>query len=426
MRASSAKCVRRGRPRRSSGTPCVADHPRRHAVAPRELARAFLHLAACVPSPSVCLIADTRAVRRGRSRPARAPPTAGARRGGTTTRQRRARSRAAARPAPARRVNTDRDDVAAHRPSRSSRTASGRTTTCTAPSAVPSRRLHRPHGDSAPHGVATRRPRTVGRRRPGRSRGTSRRPRVDRPRQTRPGAPICTIRPSRMIATRCCDRERFVVIVRDVDRRQRVRSRSARISPSSRRRHTRSSAPSGSSSISRRGETASARASATRCCSPPESDATRRARSVAQADEVEHLVDAASACRAIGTRAIRSPNSTLPATSRCGNSAYSWNIEPEATFVRRHAPRGHRRPSARAGVEGLQAGDRAQQRRLARAAGPEQRDGLARADLEIDTGERDADRRSAPPPPRPGASTAPRAGVPARVRSRGSRPRSSP
>ena len=42
-----------------------------------------------------------------------------------------------------------------------------------------------------------------------------------------------------------------------------------------------------------------------------------------QADELERLADARSIC-VRSTFRRRSPNPTLPATSRCGNSAYCW------------------------------------------------------------------------------------------------------
>ena len=81
---------------------------------------------------------------------------------------------------------------------------------------------------------------------------------------------------------------------------------------------------------------------------------------------------------------MRSPNATLPATSRCGNSAYSWNIRPNRRRCGGTAARSSPSQRMRPGVERLQAGDRAQQRGLAAAARPEDRDRLAGADLEVD------------------------------------------
>ena len=67
---------------------------------------------------------------------------------------------------------------------------------------------------------------------------------------------------------------------------------SERISPRRRTRSSASSADSGSSSSSRPGEVASARASAMRCCCPPESWPGYFAAAVGQADQRQQLVDA--------------------------------------------------------------------------------------------------------------------------------------
>ncbi len=107
-----------------------------------------------------------------------------------------------------------------------------------------------------------------------------------------------------------------------------VRSSSVRISRTRRSRQGRSSAPSGSSSMSSLGSTASARANATRCCSPPDNPAMRRPRNSVR--PTRSRTSSTRRVRVARSRpAMRNPNSTLPATSRCGNSAYSWNIKPK-------------------------------------------------------------------------------------------------
>ena len=72
---------------------------------------------------------------------------------------------------------------------------------------------------------------------------------------------------------------------------------------------------------------ARARASATRCCSPPDSVVD-----AAPAEPGRPTSSSSSSTRAAtswsGRPCIRRPKATLPATSRCGNSAWSWNIRP--------------------------------------------------------------------------------------------------
>ena len=86
-----------------------------------------------------------------------------------------------------------------------------------------------------------------------------------------------------------------------------------------------SSPENGSSSRSRRGRGASARARATRCCCPPESACGSRA-----SNPVMPTSASTSATRAsrAARRLPRSPNATLSATERWGNSAWSWKTNP--------------------------------------------------------------------------------------------------
>src|SRR4051812_41563971 len=88
-------------------------------------------------------------------------------------------------------------------------------------------------------------------------------------------------------------------------------------------RSLRSSAPSGSSRSSAAGRLISARASATRCCWPPESWPGRRFSMPSSRTEAS-----ASATRLRvswrPTRLMRRPNATLSKTFMCGKSAYAW------------------------------------------------------------------------------------------------------
>ena len=126
-------------------------------------------------------------------------------------------------------------------------------------------------------------------------------------------------------------------------------------------RSFRSSAPSGSSSSSTRGRLTSARASATRCCWPPESWRGLRLLEPAEADELERLVARAAAARSPRTFCRRRPKATFSKIVRCGKSAYDWKTvltsrlyggsEPtsraaELDPARRSAPRSRRSSAA--------------------------------------------------------------------------------
>ena len=94
--------------------------------------------------------------------------------------------------------------------------------------------------------------------------------------------------------------------------------------PCSSFRSFRSSAPSGSSRSSTFGCLTSARASATRCCWPPEScDGFDRSRPVSCTSSSISATRSRISPR--GRRSSTSPNATFADTSRCGNSAYDWN-----------------------------------------------------------------------------------------------------
>ena len=119
------------------------------------------------------------------------------------------------------------------------------------------------------------------------------------------------------------------------------------------------------------------------------------------------------------TPAIRSPNSTLPATSRCGNSAYSWNIRPNRRRCGGTPARSAPSHAIRPAVERLR-GPRP------RAAASSCRSRSARGSrrsrppptVEVDAVDRPRSRRTAPPRRSTVSIRARRARGPARTRSR--------
>ena len=86
-----------------------------------------------------------------------------------------------------------------------------------------------------------------------------------------------------------------------------------------------SSADSGSSSSRTRGSVIAARASATRCCWPPESWPGRR--SASSVRRTFSIISSAALPRSADDMPrTRSAKAMLSRTLRCGNSAYDWNI----------------------------------------------------------------------------------------------------
>ncbi len=125
-----------------------------------------------------------------------------------------------------------------------------------------------------------------------------------------------------------------------------------------------SSAPNGSSSTSSRGSRASARASDTRCASPPDSVSGQASARSVEPDLVERPPGDASWGRRPAGRARRWRVTRFHGTSRA-----SWKATATAPA---------RRPRSGLALDvGVQAGERAQQRRLAGAAAPDQGDELA-------------------------------------------------
>ena len=175
------------------------------------------------------------------------------------------------------------------------------------------------------------------------------------------------------------DRQRLLLVVGDVDDRQsqpleelRPGRRAAACAASDPAR------PSGSSSISSRGVGASARARATRCCSPPGQLGHGRRCVAGQADQLEDLRNARSIAarrhvahaQAEGHVAAR-----RRAAERAGSPGTSGRNCARAAACRRRSCTGPAHPP---GAERLEPGDGAQQRRLARAARAEQGQALSR------------------------------------------------
>ena len=106
---------------------------------------------------------------------------------------------------------------------------------------------------------------------------------------TSSGVPDWAIRPSRITTTRSASAKASPWSCVTASTVVPNSPNSSRSSTTSRSRSERSSWPSGSSSISSRGRGARARASATRCCSPPDSAATARRSAPGKPDELQQL-----------------------------------------------------------------------------------------------------------------------------------------
>ena len=158
----------------------------------------------------------------------------------------------------------------------------------------------------------------------------------------------------------------------------------------------------GSSSSSRPGRSASTPARASRCCSPPESAAVGRSRSVREADPAQRLVDpgpdlvgryapvlqperhvvAAAGHHQLGLRVLEDDADPFPGLAR---------VEPvdlDGALLL-------------AGVLGEQAGQRGEQGALAGPGGPEQQHPLAVLDAQVDPAHRPGPPPGVPPPEPP-------------------------
>ena len=192
-----------------------------------------------------------------------------------------------------------------------------------------------------------------------------------------------------------------------------ARSQSRSSSRSNRSRVSASRALNGSSSSSTCGSSASARASATRWLVPPDSSAGRDAehRRV-EADEVGQLDQARGRAARAGQPASSSGYVMLSAADRHGSSRGSWKTSP----IRGSGPwigAPSRRDRA-ASPGASKPGDDPQERRLATAVWPDQRDDAATGDPQVDAveGRQPAARRGSgtrspdPRDSRPGAERA--------------------
>jgi len=129
-----------------------------------------------------------------------------------------------------------------------------------------------------------------------------------------------------------------------------------------------SSAEKGSSSNSTRGWVMRARASATRCCSPPERWVVRPVAAPARPKRCSMSRACARAC-ALPWPCSTSPKATLSCTLRCENSAKSWNISAKPAPLGRAIAQVHAIRKDAARVHRLQAGDDAQQGAFTAARG---------------------------------------------------------
>ena len=171
-------------------------------------------------------------------------------------------------------------------------------------------------------------------------------------RRARTARPTCSMRPPRMTTIRSARRKASSTscVTKSV-----VVCSSATIRTSSRcsaLRTTTSTAPNGSSISSARGRAAIARATPTRCASPPESALGRRVaiRRRVEPDELQQFVDALVRSRRDSTRAAteRRRRSARPSCSRTGRRLESRNrCRGAARRASRSATSGRRRERAR-------------------------------------------------------------------------------
>jgi hypothetical protein len=144
-----------------------------------------------------------------------------------------------------------------------------------------------------------------------------------------------------------------------------------------------SSAPKGSSSTSTAGSCASARATATRCCWPPESCAGL---ALAEALERHELQQLRAALAALGRAHAAHLQRELDVLGHrhVAEQRVVLEHEADAALARRHVGDVAAAEQDAAVLDVGQAGEGAQQRALAAAAGAEQHEELARGDVERD------------------------------------------
>ena len=150
-------------------------------------------------------------------------------------------------------------------------------------------------------------------------------------------------------------------------------------------RSFRSRAPRGSSSSSARGLLTSARASATRCCWPPESSSGRRFATPLELDQLDHLAHPRARPPPWPTFLRRRPKAMLSNTRHMREERVILEHHVDVPLVGRHrrhvlAVQQHRPLEGRV----LEPGDHPQRRRLAAARGAEQGEELALADRQVE------------------------------------------
>ncbi|CFW12108.1 Protein of uncharacterised function (DUF1602) [Bordetella pertussis] len=106
-----------------------------------------------------------------------------------------------------------------------------------------------------------------------------------------------------------------------------------------------SSADVGSSNSITRGCIASARAIATRCFWPPDSEPGMAAIFSRSPTLASRSPPSSSACARLMPRSVRGPTVTLSSTERCGNRLKPWNTMPTCMRRRLSSASGSSRPS---------------------------------------------------------------------------------
>ena len=207
------------------------------------------------------------------------------------------------------------------------------------------------------------------------------------------GVATCTIRPLRSTATWCpSDSASAWSCVTSTAVAPTAASAAATLLRVSSRKAA-SSAENGSSSSTSAGDGASARASATRCCSPPDSSCGWRVANRAGSP----TASSSAAARPRSRRKARGrPNSTFPATVRCGKQRAILRHVADPPPMRRHmqaVPR--QQPAAdtdAAGIGALEAAQQAQQRGLAATRRAQHGEQAAGRHLQVDAGQHRAAR----------------------------------
>ena len=148
-------------------------------------------------------------------------------------------------------------------------------------------------------------------------------------------------------------------------------------------RRRRSSAPSGSSSSSARGRLTSARASATRCCWPPDICAGLRRANGRELDELERLGDAPLDL-VLGDLLALQPERDVLLDRHVREQRVALEDRVDVALVRRHVRDVDAAELDRALGRLLEAADHPQRRRLAAARGPEQREEAAARDVQVE------------------------------------------